>query len=691
MRNVVHREALIASGLGVGFLLLYLRTLCPTVYLGDSGDLCTAIATGGVAHPPGYPLFTLLGRVALAWIPFGEPAFRIGCVVALAAAGAVTVLYHLTREFDCSPWAAAAGASTFGLSYTFWSQSNRVEVYSLHVLLAALFLLSGVRYRRTGRPGYLGTATMIGSLGLAHHLTIALLVPAFLVLCGRRLCQLSGLGRRLMLLAALLPVGPALYLLLLVWARAEPLHAWGHTVNFSLLWDHASARLYRAWLVEPILGPHLWERMSRAGELFTDNFPYLIFLLPILGAGCLWRQDRVTASAILSTVAGVIIYNLSYAIDDIAPYYLIAWMLAAVLLAVALDTIQRHAWKSPIVTMVALALLLGAPLCRNWCSCDLSRAIWVRELALQKLESAVPRSVLITRGVDDTFPIWYVQDVLKVRPDVFCIDRGTTKFTWLFYDWDPSLWYLYRLRRQGVNAPLERPRSTTGDEEYLIRLLERELRGRPICVAFLIPPVLPNEPTLHFFRWVRERYHVLPLGTIQRLHPKSQPIDLQELLRQNRRLWAKIELPDLKSVRTDQEMAPGYLVNHYAGMLVNYGGLYVVSGDAARAAAVYRRAAEWAPQYRPAVEALAALRSTVENRSHPLSEAGQFDSPGRLDAPSTSKPTSLSRRQSACSEPLPVSQESQFKFRCRSRLLSGNIDVWTTAGLLVLQSRGSFL
>src|SRR5207245_998256 len=117
---------------------LYLRTLCPTVYLGDPGEFCTAIATGGVPHPPGYPLFSLLGRAALALIPFGEPAFRIGCVVALAAALAVAALYFLAREIGATPWAAATSAAVFAVSYGFWSQSTRVEVYSLHVLLVTL-------------------------------------------------------------------------------------------------------------------------------------------------------------------------------------------------------------------------------------------------------------------------------------------------------------------------------------------------------------------------------------------------------------------------------------------------------------------------------------------------------------------------------------------------------------------------
>jgi len=39
----------------------YLLTLCPTVYVGDSGELTTAAATLGIPHPPGYPLYVLLG------------------------------------------------------------------------------------------------------------------------------------------------------------------------------------------------------------------------------------------------------------------------------------------------------------------------------------------------------------------------------------------------------------------------------------------------------------------------------------------------------------------------------------------------------------------------------------------------------------------------------------------------------
>jgi hypothetical protein len=602
-------DVLIVCGLVAGFLALYLRTLCRTVYLGDSGEFCTAIVTGGVAHPPGYPLFSLLGRAALAWIPAGEPAFRIGCVVALAAAGAVGVLYLLARELGSARWASAAAAVLFGAGYTFWSQSVRVEVYSLHVLLAGLLLLSALRYRRTGSLASLATASIAGSLGLGHHLTIALLAPAVLLLCGARLCTDRGLPRRLALLLTLLPVGPALYLLLMVWARAEPLHAWGHTVTLPLLWNHASARIFAGFLEIPDTAA-LAERLTRTGGLLTDNFPYMTVALPVVGLGLLWRRDRVVAGALLAVMGAVAAYNLCYPIDDIAPYYLVVVMVAASLLAMALDAFGRVAGgRFPVraVAWAAPALLLAGLLARNWASCDLSGAEWVRELARHKLESADPGSVLVMQGDDDTNPIWYVHDVLNVRPDVIPIDRpsvGTRM--WLMYERDPSLWYLHRLRRQGVNVPVEAPRDAgerqrLAEDRFLIRMLTRELAGRPVCATFA-------RPGAYFFEWASERCHLLPVGIVLRLHPRNRPVDLSALVAENARLWSRITLPEASGVRTDQEMAPEYVTSHYACMLVNFGSLQERAGDLEAAATLYRRAAALAPGYRPAAAALTAVR-----------------------------------------------------------------------------------
>lgn len=621
----IRRDGWIALALATGFLLVYLRTLCPTTYLGDSGQISTAIVTGGIIHPPGYPLFSLLGRASLLLVPWGEPAFRIGCVVVLAAAAAVATLYVLARELRCTPGASAAGAAAFGASYTFWNQSTRVEVYSLHALLVCLALLGGLCYRRSGRRAHLALMTLAVSLGLAHHLTIVLMGPALLLLCGRRLWTDPGLGRRLATAVGLALVGPALYALLLVWARAEPLQNWGRPVTLPLLWTHASAKIFQGHLHLPN-GPSLVESLRQAAELYTTNFPSAILLLPMLGAWALWRRDRGVAAGLLLAASTVAAYNCCYDIADIAPYYIAAWIAAMALLAVALDAIRSRArgfGKHPALAVVLLVLIPGSLILRNGSACDLSRATWARDLARHKLEHTDPGGVLITQGDHDTFPIWYVHDVLHVRPDVLPLDRAMLAGTWRQFDKEPSLWYLHRLRRQGVDAPLDVPRdpamraSLATDDRYLRQLLQRQLRDRPLCMSFATTHASRRAGGPYFLRWAAAHYEMLPQGVVLRLQPKSQPVDLAALLRRDQRLWDRTVLPDVQAVRMDEDLDPDYVVNHYACMLVNLGGLHELAGHRDQAEAIYRRVMAWAPHYRPAATALASLRRAGRQASLP--------------------------------------------------------------------------
>ena len=110
----------------------------------------------------------------------------------------------IARELECGVLSSATATALYGASFTFWNQSTRVEVYSLHVLLSALVLLFALRYRRTGVTRELVLAALAGSLGVAHHLTIVLLCPALLCLCGPRLWQDPGRARRLLSVGAAL-------------------------------------------------------------------------------------------------------------------------------------------------------------------------------------------------------------------------------------------------------------------------------------------------------------------------------------------------------------------------------------------------------------------------------------------------------------------------------------------------------
>src|SRR5688500_1153926 len=81
----------------IATLAVYARTLCPTIFTSGAGENVTAVATLGIPHPPGFPLFVLLTKVFTYAIPFGNTAFRVNFFSALCGAAASGMLYVVCR------------------------------------------------------------------------------------------------------------------------------------------------------------------------------------------------------------------------------------------------------------------------------------------------------------------------------------------------------------------------------------------------------------------------------------------------------------------------------------------------------------------------------------------------------------------------------------------------------------------
>jgi len=133
-------------------LALYLLTLCPTVYVAGTGENATAAATLGVPHPPGFPLFCLLGRVAVLVAPTA-PARAVNGIAALAGALAAGVLAWLVARMTGRAVAGVAAGLLFALARTVWGQATIAEVYTLSALLIALELTLVLAAREDDRAG----------------------------------------------------------------------------------------------------------------------------------------------------------------------------------------------------------------------------------------------------------------------------------------------------------------------------------------------------------------------------------------------------------------------------------------------------------------------------------------------------------------------------------------------------------
>ncbi|MBK8046941.1 MAG: DUF2723 domain-containing protein [Anaerolineales bacterium] len=149
----------------------------------DGGELLTAAVTNGVPHPPGYPLFIPLLQAWLwstKWLlPAADLAWSGNFFSAVAAAAGVLVTVrvagHLARAYKVRwLWAALAGFA-WATAPLFWSQALLTEVYALHALLVAL-----LGWAVLVHPRQLWYVVTPIALGVAHHLTLVLLLPAVL-------------------------------------------------------------------------------------------------------------------------------------------------------------------------------------------------------------------------------------------------------------------------------------------------------------------------------------------------------------------------------------------------------------------------------------------------------------------------------------------------------------------------------
>lgn len=120
-------------------ITVYLLTLCPTVYFGDSGELTAAAYALGIPHASGYPLYALVGK-GFCLLPFGNVAFRVNLMSAFFAAAAAGAVYSLILKMGSSRIGGLVGGLVLAFAPLLWMQAVCAEVYSLHAFFLALMV-----------------------------------------------------------------------------------------------------------------------------------------------------------------------------------------------------------------------------------------------------------------------------------------------------------------------------------------------------------------------------------------------------------------------------------------------------------------------------------------------------------------------------------------------------------------------
>jgi hypothetical protein len=442
LRLNVWRLAL--AGLGVAVFAVYAATLAPGLTWAnggaDGGDLITAAATAGVAHPSGYPTYLLLVRLFLA-VPLGSLAFRANLFSAVCAALAAAMTTLLVNQCSAAPrrFALAGGlvaGFAFALSPVLWSQAVIAEVYALHVLLISLILLSLPLSGRPTAPGHSGQDYVAGALfglALGNHLTTALLFPPWLLFSmwaeGR--WQPRRLFRRLAALAA----GLLVYAYLPISASRHPAVNWGLPVDWAGFWWVVSGVPYRA-LAFGLPSGYVLNRVSGWAGLIIAQFGLVGMMVAFyglfFGQASNGRVKLVTGWLALAFSIFAIGYNTADSYAYLLPAFLALALWLGLGLASALAALGRfHARRPARLALAAgLVVTLAYDAVKDLPGVDASRDQAAEAFGQAVMQQAPADGLIFTHADQDTFAAWYFHAALGQRPDLAVIVEPLLEFDW---------------------------------------------------------------------------------------------------------------------------------------------------------------------------------------------------------------------------------------------------------------------
>lgn len=454
-------------------LVLYRLTLLPGLGLWDTAEFQAIGPVLGIAHPTGYPTYTLLAWLASVVLqPFGEEALRANLLSALLVSGAVglvaaTVTELARHAFAGSGTAIAAGivaGVALAVAEEPWRVALVADPHALHLFFVALLLallvgwMRRVRHDPRGDPDlradrepradrWLLAAAVVYGLSLGNHALTLLLAPGIAVF--------------------VFAVSPALF------RRPRFVAACAAAALLTAVAVYAYIPLRSA--MDPPLdyaNPETWEsfRYLVFGEQFRGTFRELpplgeaveqvvdwtwrglgaLALLALVGLAALLLRGRALLLMLSAWFVMTWAFSLGYINAAIERYYLGPLAVVAVLggvglaalaelvaravnraLAPATASDARSARQAELTRLAVAgigAALLLVPIMgqvpQSYEQVDQSHNQQAREWVESVLPQLEPDAVLISWWSYST-PLWYAQYVDGMRPDVFVVDDRT--------------------------------------------------------------------------------------------------------------------------------------------------------------------------------------------------------------------------------------------------------------------------
>lgn len=423
-----------AGAVAAALFILYALTAPRTIALEDDSLFVLSSYFLGIEHPPGYPLFTLIGHL-FTYLPLGSVAYRVHLASALFGALSGAAAWLCARALIRGRLPAYIAAFGLGLSPVFWSQAIIAEVYTLNTFFFLVLAYLGLQAcpPSASEPAdpkqrrILPWMAFVFGLSLSNHWPLMVLAaPAFaLLLWPMREEIVKRIG--LLLWLAILGLLPYVWMVYRSW-MALPISFSGPLETLPEIWFFLTRKGYAG--IDQSVSADWLDRIKffqfLGGQLLVQ-FAIAGTVLAATGFAVQWRilGRRVAAFLTMAFVMSSAVLLLLLGFDYSAAtkhvfhvYPLPAYAVVALWMGLGFAwLVNRYAlprakeWAGAAV-LLALILALGA---RTNLSAN---SDWAARYAQAVLRTLPQNAVVFGQGEADLAPMAYFHMIENWRPDI---------------------------------------------------------------------------------------------------------------------------------------------------------------------------------------------------------------------------------------------------------------------------------
>jgi|GEM_PF-3121813 len=430
--NKVQDSRILGVFLTLFLFVVYIPKCCQDYYWTDSAEFAFIAPIWGLAHPTGYPLYSMITGL-LSLLPF-PIAFLLSLLSALFTVLAMLCLFRILLLLELKPIAALFVVTFVAIGRSLMDQSTIAEVYTLHLLMQMLVVYFLLKWRKTAAISYLWSTCFCFGLSFTNHLSSAWLVIPIALLFYQKKAILKD-KKQLLFCVASFMVGLLPYLYLIIRANSDPLYNQNDPSSLSSFLSLITGSIF-SYRMFALNSAEFGQQVELWWESLLAQWHFISLLFLPLGLYKIYKSvDKYLFGFFLSWLLIGLISCWNYFIPDKEGYYLLPHLLLAIPVAIGFLWLTKKISlkiynKQAELIVVVFSVMVVAGLLYN--GMDNSRRIntSLRDITVDSWKHLDHSTLMITEDINLHYGTLLLQRENVLPDDVAVVSLFLLGFEW---------------------------------------------------------------------------------------------------------------------------------------------------------------------------------------------------------------------------------------------------------------------